>query len=33
MARIIIDPRGGTGDLAEMFVRALRLLQDARIKI
>ncbi len=32
MARIIIDPRGGTGDLAEMFVRALGLLQDARIK-
>ncbi len=32
MARIIIDPRGGTSDLAEMFVRALGLLQDARIK-
>jgi hypothetical protein len=32
MARIIIDPRGGTGDLAEMFVRALGLLRDARIK-
>lgn len=32
MARIIIDPRPGTGDLAEMFVRALALLHDAKIK-
>ncbi len=31
MARIIIDSRTGVGDLAEMFVRALGLLQDARI--
>ena len=30
--RIIIDPRIGSGDLAETFVRALGLLQDARIK-
>jgi hypothetical protein len=33
MARIIIDPRPGAGDLAEMFVRALGLLQDAKIKL
>jgi hypothetical protein len=33
MARIIIDPRAGAGDLAEMFVRALGLLQDAKIKL
>lgn len=33
MARIIIDSRAGTGDLAEMFVRARGLLHDARIKL
>lgn len=32
MARIIIDSRAGTGDLAEVFVRALALLQEAGIK-
>jgi len=32
MARIIIDPRAGGGDLAEMFVRALGRLQEAGIK-
>ncbi len=33
MSRIIIDPRAGAADLAEMFVRAVGLLQDARIKL
>ena len=33
MSRIIIDSIAGTGDLAESFVRALGLLQDARIKL
>ncbi len=33
MSRIIIDSRTDTADLAEMFVRALGLLQDARIEL
>ena len=33
MSRIIIDSSVGNGDLAENFVRALGLLQDARIKL
>jgi len=33
MSRIIIDSRAGSGDLSEVFVRALGLLQDARIKL
>ncbi len=33
MSRIIIDSRAGAADLAEMFVRAVGLLQDARIKL
>jgi hypothetical protein len=32
MARIVIDLLDGTGDLAEMFVRALALLHDSGIK-
>jgi hypothetical protein len=33
MSRIIIETRTSGGNLAEMFVRALGLLQDARIVI
>jgi len=33
MTRIIIDSQAGADDLAEMFVRALAVLQDARIKL
>jgi hypothetical protein len=33
MARIIIDSQAGSGDLAQNFVRALGLLQDARIEL
>lgn len=33
MSRIIIDSRTDTADLAEMFVRALGLLQNARIEL
>jgi hypothetical protein len=32
MRRIFIDSRAGTGDLAEKFVQALLLLQNAGIK-
>jgi len=33
MARIIIDSRAGAGDLAQAFVRALGVLQDAQIEL
>jgi hypothetical protein len=33
MSRIIIDSRAGNSDLAEMFVRALGVLHEARITL
>ena len=33
MSRIIIDSRAGTGELADVFVRALGMLQEALVNL